>query len=65
MKDEAIVKSLLFVFISTGLKAVLGEYEVFTDRNTRDNLAQTIWDGDLMHEVGILRSTPRALQQKG
>ena len=45
--------------ISTGLKAVLGQYKLFTDRNTRDYLARTIGNGDHMHGVSIPHSMPR------
>ena len=54
-----------FSFISTGLKAVLGQYELLTDRNTRNHFAWTIWNGDPMYEVCILHSLPRAWQQQG
>ena len=37
--------------IRTGLRAVLGQYGLFADRNTRDYLAWTIGNGDPMHEV--------------
>ena len=39
--------------ISTELKAVLCQYELFTDRNTRDHLAWTIRNWDPMHGVCI------------
>ena len=40
-------------FISTELNAVLGRYELFTDRNASDHLALTAGIGDPMHEVCI------------
>ena len=42
------MNTLYFIFISTGLKAVLDQYELFTKRNTRDHLAWTIGNGDPM-----------------
>ena len=54
-----------FFFISTGLKAILGQYEFFTDRNTRDYLAWTTGNGDLMHEVCIPHNIPCAWTQQG
>ena len=32
-----------------GLKAIIHQYKLITDRNTRDNLAQTIVNRDPMH----------------
>ena len=42
-------KQLFLFIISTRLKAVLGQYELFTDRNIRNHLARTIGAGDPMH----------------
>ena len=53
------------LFISTGLKAVLGQYDLFTDRNTRDHLAWTIGNGDSMHGMCIPHKIPRAWEQQG
>ena len=39
------------ITISTGLKVVLGQYELFTDQSTRGHLAWTIGNGDPMHTV--------------
>ena len=44
--------------INTRLDAVLGQYELFTDRNTSEHLAWTIGNGDPMHEVCISHSIP-------
>ena len=40
MSDECIFS------IETKLKAVLGQYGLFTDRNTRDHLTWTVGNGD-------------------
>ena len=53
---------IYFFFISTGLKVVLGQYELFTDRNTADHLVYTIGNGDPMHGVCTLRM--RAVRMK-
>ena len=50
----------MIFFISTGLKAVLSQYELLTDRNTRDHLAGTAGNGDPMHGVRIPHRIPRA-----
>ena len=52
-----------YIVINTGLKEVLVQYELFTDRNTRDHLTQTIGNGDSMHEVCIPHSISRAWEQ--
>ena len=44
-----ILLNVNFVFISTGIKTVLGQYELFIDRNTRAHLAWTIGNRDPMH----------------
>ena len=54
-----------YFFISTVLKAVLSQYELFTDRKTRDDLALTIGNGDPMHGMCIRQTIPRAWEQKG
>ena len=46
-----------------GFKAVLGQDELFTDRNTRDNLAWTIGNGADLR--GIPHRIPRAWDSKG
>ena len=45
-----------------GFKAVLGQYELFTDKNTRDYSAWSIYieKRDLMHGVCISHRIPRA-----
>ena len=48
-----------------GLKAVLGQYELFSDRNSRDRLAWTIGTKDPMHGVCIPQRIPRAWEQRG
>ena len=48
------------VIISMGLKAVLGQYELSTDRHTRDRLPWTIGNGDLKHEECITHRIPHA-----
>ena len=42
------------------LKAVLGQYELFTNRNIRDHLAWTIGNGDVMYGMCIPHRIPRA-----
>ena len=49
-----------YYFISTEFKAVLGQYELLTDQNTRDHLAWTMRNGDPMHRVCIPYRIPRA-----
>ena len=41
------------VLLLRGLRGSWGQYELFTDRNTRDHLAFTIGDGYPMHEACI------------
>ena len=50
-------------FIKTGLKVVLGQYELFTDRNIRYNLAWTIRKEDPLHEVCIRHRVRRLWEQ--
>ena len=50
--------------ISTGLKAVLNQYELFTDKNTWDHSAWTIGNGDPMWEVCIPLRIPSVLGQQ-
>ena len=45
------------IVVSTGIKAVLHQYELFTDQNTRNR--------DLMNEVCIPHMIPRAWEQQG
>ena len=47
-------------FISTGLKAVLGQYELFTDQNARNHLAWTAGNRDPKDGMCISHSKPRA-----
>ena len=56
--------NIIFFFISTGRKAVLGQYEMFTDRNTGDHLAWTIGNGDPMYEGFISPRIPRVWEQQ-
>ena len=46
---SAVLDLLKLFSISTRLKAVLGQYELFTDRNTKDHLARIIGNGNHMH----------------
>ena len=55
--------NIFFNTISTGLKAVLSQYELFIDQNTRDHLARTTGNGDPIHEVCMPHRIPRAWQQ--
>ena len=54
---------LLFLLVPTGLKVVLGQYELFTDRNTKHYSAWTTRNGDPMHEVCVPHRIPRAWEQ--
>ena len=51
--------------ISRGLKAVLGQYELFTERNTRDHLVLTAGNGAPMHGVCMPHSISPAWEQQG
>ena len=53
----------MIINMKTGLKAVLGQYGLFTDRNTRDYLAWIIGNGDTIHEVCIPHRIPRAWEE--
>ena len=48
------------IIISTALNAVLGQYELFTDRNTRDYRERSP-----MHEVCIPHRIPCTWEQQG
>ena len=48
-----------------GIKTVLGQYELFTDRNITDYLVLTIGNEDPMHGVCIPHSIARAWEQQG
>ena len=50
----------LFKMVSRGLKAALGQYELSTVRNIRDNLPRTIRNGSPTHELCIPHRIPRA-----
>ena len=52
MQIKCLQFSYIF-FISTGLKAVLGQYELFTDRNTRDHLAWTAGNEARIYARGV------------
>ena len=47
---------------STRRMEVLGQFELFTDQNTRDYLAWTIGSEDPMYVVSIPHRIPRALE---
>ena len=51
-------------FISTGHRAVLGQYEFFTDQNTRDHIASTIGNGDSMYGLCVPKKIPRRWEQQ-
>ena len=54
------------IFISIRLKTVLGQHELFTDRNTRDYLAPTTGNEVPMHGgVYPTQDTSRAWKQQG
>ena len=55
--------SYTLCLVHRNLRAVLGQYELFTDRNTRDDLAWTIGNGDPMHGVCTPHSIPHAWKQ--
>ena len=55
----------IIIIIKTGLKTGLGQYGLFTDRNTRDHLVWIAGNGDPMHGVCIPQRIRSASEQQG